>query len=137
MNNKLVFEECIIESVVECENEEYSHLNIKGANISASLPYSRNIAKALKTIMQCDDEKEMEGKTLIFVQSPEGFRKLAVGYQGLYTPIIVGDSSMVLTESELCALMGYFSIVRVGKSGKIITSYDIQIHFETINHMKN
>lgn len=78
----------------------------------------------LKTILGCASEEDMIGSKIIGVCEGDFIR--AVGSQGLYIPLCRRDnSSRILSENELCELLGCFNVVRFNKDDKVIASYEV------------
>lgn len=90
----------------------------------SDIPVYENDMNLLKLILDCDSEKEIIGRRIIAVCKDDFI--MAIGNQGLYIPLYYRDnSSIILSEDELCELLGRYKVVRYNINHKVITCYEV------------
>ena len=126
MTNELYLEEWKIENIHDDEDRlgnPVKELSIGGGVVGTQIPLYENDLVLLQTILGCN-VNQLKGKNITAVNKERITR--AIGYQGLYIPLYYRDnSSKILSESELCGLLDSFDVIRIGKNGKQIASYEV------------
>ncbi|MBQ6497441.1 MAG: hypothetical protein IJI58_01860 [Bacilli bacterium] len=126
MYNELYLEEWIIDKTHDDEDwsgTKFKSFSIKGKGVGTQISLYKKGLLMLQTILGCNED-EFEGKSIIAVN--KDFIIKAIGNQGLYIPLYYSDDdSKILSENELCELLGSFNVVRIDKNGEQIIDYEV------------
>ena len=126
MDNKLYLEEWKIDSIRDEEDGlgiKFKELSLKGNAALADVSLSKKDLIAMQTILGCNEEQLKGQQITVAIKE---FLVKAIGYQGLYLPLYYSDdNSKILSEGELCDLLGSYDVVRIDKNGEQIASYEV------------
>lgn len=127
MDNKLYLEEWKIDSIRDEEDGlgiKFKKLSLKGNAVLANVSLYEKDLIAMQTILGCNEEQLKGQQITVAIKE---FLVKAIGYQGLYLPLYYGDdTSKIMSEGELCDLLGSYDVVRIDKNGEQIASYEVE-----------